>query len=105
MDVRLNRERGLDYVDWLFLLMEADRSAPDGAVEALQGKTAFYGPLRPEDDPGPYRADFILWGPRERELGREDLEEALAPRLFIEAGDYRIYRISEGAGHQPHATE
>lgn len=98
-DRRLFRGFSRNLANWLFHMTLADGGTPPEAERAIRGRAQFYGPNALQETAGRYRADFILWGPLERELGREELEEALAPRLFIEAGDYRVYRVGAGGGH------
>lgn len=99
-DRRLFRGFSRNLAWWLFLVTRPDGGTPPEAERAIRAKAQFYGPATLRETADKYRADFILWGPLERELGNEDLEKALAPRLFIEAGDYRVYRVGAGGAER-----
>lgn len=70
---------------WLF-----PAGPPPGLVERVMGRAEFYGEDALQE--ARHRVDLVVWGPDHRTSEQAKAEKAFADRLFIEAGDIRVYR-------------
>jgi len=93
-DVELFRENDIDWGNWLFHQLLPYSGAPPEAEREIAARTAFYGPQAALENLKRYRVDFVLWGPAERRMGDPALERAWTDRLFIDAGEVKVYRVA-----------
>lgn len=82
-----------DLANWLFHRTLASGGVPPARLRELRARRGSHGPDSYRHLRARYRVDLVWWGPFERSTGDAALEARLAPYLFIEAGDVRIYRL------------
>lgn len=93
-DVALFRGNSIDWGNWLFHQMLPYSGGPPSDEREMAVRAEFYGPQAALENARRYRVDFVLWGPTERRMGDPALEKAWAERLFIDAGDVKVYRTT-----------
>ena len=93
-DVALFRGNSIDWGNWLFHQVLPYSGAPPADEREIAARAEFYGPEAALENARRYRVDFVLWGPTERRMGDPALERAWADRLFIDAGEVKVYRTA-----------